>query len=262
MDLKRLWDFKPRFSHCDFNFAPQKSCFFNFFYKNLKMCAIIAPRNKAIRFMNSKSLVLVVFVLWSVLCWRWYVCGLMNACGDDTMQASKEEVVAVPDDRIDTSAAVETPEIQPLNNAKAPKDKRAVSPILSDNKPSKPVSPSNMDEVQMETVEDRMMIYFPYKSTRKEDNAAIDTYLSNLASQLISSGKKVSISGHADFVGEPGDNYTFALRRANGIRDILVKKGVQKSQIRCRSFGDRKPAATNDTPYGRYLNRRAEIRVE
>ncbi|MFN0176565.1 MAG: OmpA family protein [Saprospiraceae bacterium] len=212
--------------------------------------------------MNSKSLALIVFVLWSVLCWRWYVCGLMNACGDDPKALSTEEVVAVPDEREDPTATVETPEIKPLNENKSSNIKAPNSNPSTNYIPPQPVSPSNMGEVQMEAVEDRMVIYFPYKSTRKEDNAAIDAYLSNLASQLIASGKKVSITGHADFVGEPAENYTFALRRANGIRNILVKKGVPKSQIRCKSFGDRKPAATNDTPYGRYLNRRAVIRVE
>jgi len=207
--------------------------------------------------MNSKSLVFAVFVVWSAICWRWYVCGLMDACGPAVGQTSLEEVVAVPDDSIDTSMQVQTPEIQPLDN-KTSSNKKAPG---SNGMPSKPVSSSNMDEVQMEEVEDRMQIYFPYKSTRKEDNAAINAYLSNLASQLISSGQKISITGHADFVGEPGDNYTFGLRRANGIRDILVKKGVPKSQIRCKSFGDRKPAATNDTAYGRYLNRRAVIQI-
>ncbi len=211
--------------------------------------------------MNSKSLVFAVFAIWSVICWRWYVCGLMNACSDDDARSSIEEVVAVPDDRIDTSSSAQTPEIQPLDDQKANSKKAPVNVVPGANKPSRPVSPSNMDEVQMEEVEDRMVIYFPYKSTRKEDNAAIDAYLSSLASQLISSGQKVSITGHADFVGEPADNYNFGLRRAYGIRDILIKKGVPKSQIRCKSFGDRKPAATNDTPYGRYLNRRAEIRV-
>ncbi|MDO8971600.1 MAG: OmpA family protein, partial [Saprospiraceae bacterium] len=63
------------------------------------------------------------------------------------------------------------------------------------------------------------------------------------------------------FVGENSINYNFGLRRAYGIRDILIKKGVPKTQISCKSFGERKPQATNDTPYGRYLNRRAEIRV-
>lgn len=213
-----------------------------------------------IHLMNSKSLVFVVFAVWSVICWRWYVCGLMNACGENATLDSNEEVVAIPDERIDTTR-IETPEVQPLKDAKTGNAPSTSSTAPASSKPSKPVSPANMDEVQMEEVEDRMVIHFPYKSSTKEDNAAIDQYLANLARQLISSGDKVTITGHTDFVGEPAENYNFGLRRANGIRDILVKKGVPKSQIRCKSMGDRKPVATNDTPYGRYLNRRAEIRV-
>ncbi len=213
-----------------------------------------------IHLMNSKSLVFVVFAVWSVICWRWYVCGLMNACGEHATRDSNEEVVAIPDDRIDT-ATIETPEIQPLNNQKSGSGQPKNSSAPASTKPTKPVTPDNMDEVQMEEVEDRMVIHFPYKSSTKEDNTAIDNYLANLARQLIQSGEKVTITGHTDFVGEPGTNYNFGLRRAYGIRDILIKKGVPKSQIRCKSFGDRKPVATNDTPYGRYLNRRAEIRV-
>lgn len=203
--------------------------------------------------MNSKSLVFLVFAIWSVICWRWYVCGLMHACEGDASSLAKEEVVAIPDERLDTFTQVETPEIQPLN----PKSSAAPTRTPA----TKPVSPNHMDEVQMEAVEDRMIIYFPYKSTRKEDNAAIDTYLAELARQITASGEKITITGHADFVGEPAQNYNFALRRALGIRDILIKKGVPKTQIICKSKGDQKPVATNDTPYGRYLNRRAEIRV-
>ncbi|MDX1913412.1 MAG: OmpA family protein [Saprospiraceae bacterium] len=206
--------------------------------------------------MNSKSLVFVAFAAWSILCWRWYVCGLMQACDENTA-SDTEEVVALPDERLDTVSKNPTDDIQPLNNAGATSTGTSGAPRPG----AKPVSPSNMDEVQMEEIEDRMVIYFPYKSSRKEDNAAIDAYLAVLARHLIASGEKVTITGHTDFVGEPGDNYNFGLRRANGIRDILVKKGVPTKQIRCKSFGDRKPVATNDTPYGRYLNRRAEIRV-
>ena len=193
--------------------------------------------------MNSKSLVFAVFAIWSILCWRWYVCGLMNACGDEASRSPKEEVVAIPDDRLESAPIEKTPEIQPLNKVK-------------------PVSPDNMDEVQMEEVEDRMVIHFPYKSTRKEDNAVIDDYLTNLARQITASGAKVTITGHTDFVGGSAGNNSLGLHRAQGIRDILVNKGVPKSQIVSKSKGDRNPIATNDTPYGRYLNRRAEIRVQ
>lgn len=211
---------------------------------------------EAVHLMSSKSLVFVVFAVWSVICWRWYVCGLMDACGENAYGPTTEEVVAIQDEPQQTTAPEPTPEIQPLNT---PAKTTANPP--SNATVTKPVSPSNMDEVQMETVEDRMVIYFPYKSSRKEDNAAIDAYLANLARQIIASKEKVTITGHTDFVGEPAENYQFGLRRANGIRDILASKGVPKTQIVCKSQGDKKPIATNDTPYGRYQNRRVEIRI-
>jgi len=120
----------------------------------------------------------------------------------------------------------------------------------------------SISEVQMEEVEDRMVIYFPYNSVRREDNDAIDDYLTRLAAYLAGSDRKVSITGHTDFVGEAKDNVRFGLLRAASIRDALVKKGVNKSQISIKSHGESKSIATNDTPQGRYKNRRVEIRVK
>lgn len=198
--------------------------------------------------MNSKPVILAAFAIWCFVCARWYVCGIKDACQVKTPLEEVIQTPAIEPDTVDTQTSTET-----------------TSPIKSTTStsatPSKAVTPANMDNVQMETVEDKMVIHFPYKSTRKEDNVAIDGYLSGLAQQLIASGEKVRITGHTDFVGEPKTNYSFGLQRANSIRDILLKKGVPKSQIICKSYGDTKPVATNDTPYGRYLNRRAEIRV-
>ena len=46
-----------------------------------------------------------------------------------------------------------------------------------------------------------------------------------------------------------------------GIARILMRKGVAEEQVIVRSFGDTRPQATNDTPEGRYLNRRVEVRM-
>lgn len=195
--------------------------------------------------MNSRPVILVAFAIWCLVCARWYVCGIKNACG------ASQPVVDVID--------------KPANNPDSANLNSGMQPITSDNgtgaSPANPVTPDKIDNVQMETVEDQMLIYFPYKSIRREDNEAIDNYLSGLARQLIASGENVRITGHTDFVGESKVNYNYGILRANSIRDILIKKGVPKTQIVCKSYGEKKPVATNDTPYGRYLNRRAEIRV-
>lgn len=209
--------------------------------------------------MNSKVLVLVIFAAWSALCWRWYVCGIKDACNQKPSVETPNiiETAAIERDTV-ASEAIE-PVTEPSSTTDAKQQTAGKRP--ADATSTKPFSASNIDQVQLEKVKDYMVIHFPYNSVRREDNDAIDSYLTQLASQLKSSGKKVRITGHTDFVGEPSANVQFGLKRAISIRDMLIKKGVKKSQIICKSLGDKKPVATNDTPQGRYKNRRAEISV-
>ncbi|HMX41076.1 MAG TPA: OmpA family protein [Saprospiraceae bacterium] len=226
--------------------------------------------------MGAKSLVLLAFGLWSFISWRWYVCGIKQACGTDRQIAPTEEVIQTPAIEPDTVATIDLSGSD--EQAAAPADSRsnlgAAAPGTSSGtksaapaaasappKASKPMT-SSIDEVQMENVEDRMVIYFPYSSVRREDNDAIDDYLNRLAQFLIASQRKVSITGHTDFVGEAKDNLRFGQLRAASIRDALVKRGVSKAQVSIHSLGESKSIATNDTPQGRYRNRRVEIRVK
>ncbi|MBV6440154.1 MAG: OmpA family protein [Haliscomenobacteraceae bacterium CHB4] len=192
--------------------------------------------------MNSKALVLILFAAWSAICVHWYVCVIKEAC-----------------EQRDVGGAVITTdgtEPEPIS-APAEKEPPAVQPSAGGNA----VDESSIDRVQLSDLEDRVIINFPYSSTRREDNNAIDDYLTRLAAYLKSSGGTVTITGHTDFVGDTKNNYNMGLQRANGIRDILVKKGVSKTQIKCKSAGESKPVATNDSALGRYKNRRVEIRV-
>jgi outer membrane protein OmpA-like peptidoglycan-associated protein len=199
--------------------------------------------------LHSKTLVYVLFAAWSLVCWRWYVCGIKQACEKKIEATSPIKVVETPAIEVeDTITVPQKTTSSPVNSAK--------------NNEKSTFSASDIDKVQLEEVEDRMVIHFPYNSVRREDNDAIDTYLSNLASSLKASGKTVSITGHTDFVGDSKTNYNFGLKRANNIKEVLIKKGVPKAQIKCYSKGDTKPVATNDTPQGRYKNRRAEIRIK
>ncbi|MCC6460339.1 MAG: OmpA family protein [Saprospiraceae bacterium] len=201
--------------------------------------------------MSSRILVLAVFVVYSLVCWNRYVCGIKQVCGP--MAEAGAQPIA------------ETPTIEPDTfESTAPSQPTFTTPS---NPPSTP-PPSNtnaepdLDKVQVEELEDRVVIHFPYNSTRKEDDAAIDEYLSRLARQLVDHGGSVSLTGHTDNVGDPKTNEKFALRRAKNIRDILINKGVNRKQISTHSYGERKPLATNDNPRGRYKNRRVEIRVK
>lgn len=206
--------------------------------------------------MSSKTLVLVAFAVWSFICWRWYVCGIKQQCGPQAaaIAAPVAETPAIEPDTANTSR----PAFQPIST---PEDKYSTGQQQGATEPISKAEP-DISKVYVEELKDHVVIHFPYNSTRKEDNEAINDYLGRLAQQLIAQGGSVTLTGHTDNVGDTKTNELFAMRRAKNIRDILIAKGVNKSQITTKSFGEKKPVATNDNPRGRYKNRRVEIRVK
>jgi outer membrane protein OmpA-like peptidoglycan-associated protein len=80
---------------------------------------------------------------------------------------------------------------------------------------------------------------------------------------------RVRIEGHTDSVGSGSINRELSDRRAQAVKNWLVKnKGVAESAITTRGFGEEKPVAANTQPdgsddsEGRQQNRRVQITVE
>ena len=65
------------------------------------------------------------------------------------------------------------------------------------------------------------------------------------------------IEGHADNVGSERYNMGLSERRALAVREYLVNLGVSSARISIVAKGESEPVASNDTPEGRALNRRA-----
>ena len=72
---------------------------------------------------------------------------------------------------------------------------------------------------------------------------------------------RVDLEGHTDSIGTEAYNKRLGERRANVVRDYLVEKGVGAARISTSSAGESDPIASNETPKGRLLNRRVEIRA-
>jgi outer membrane protein OmpA-like peptidoglycan-associated protein len=72
---------------------------------------------------------------------------------------------------------------------------------------------------------------------------------------------KVEISGHTDSKGSDGYNQNLSLRRAQAVRNIMVKAGADANRITAEGYGKSKPIETNDTMEGRRMNRRIEFRI-
>lgn len=70
------------------------------------------------------------------------------------------------------------------------------------------------------------------------------------------------IEGHTDNIGSAEVNRKMSLRRANVIRDYLVKvHGIPRARIQVKGYGLTQPIADNGTEQGRAVNRRTEISV-
>lgn len=73
-------------------------------------------------------------------------------------------------------------------------------------------------------------------------------------------GRKISIEGHTDNVGNAKYNQGLSERRAAAVKDYLLKNGVTGGErITTVGHGESKPVADNATPKGRFLNRRVEV---
>ena len=70
---------------------------------------------------------------------------------------------------------------------------------------------------------------------------------------------RVEISGHTDSTGDAKKNMTLSAKRAESVRNFLIKQGCNASLLVAKGYGATHPIADNDTDEGRQKNRRVEL---
>src|SRR5690606_38962524 len=75
------------------------------------------------------------------------------------------------------------------------------------------------------------------------------------------SSMKVEITGHTDSDGPAAYNLKLSERRARAVASYLTNKGINKSRIKVKFYGEEKPSHTNDTHEGKSKNRRVEFKI-
>ncbi len=73
--------------------------------------------------------------------------------------------------------------------------------------------------------------------------------------------KRIIVSGHTDDRGSAAYNKKLSLKRAEAVKACLVSKGIAADRIETAGYGEEQPVADNNTPEGRQLNRRVEIKL-
>jgi outer membrane protein OmpA-like peptidoglycan-associated protein len=71
--------------------------------------------------------------------------------------------------------------------------------------------------------------------------------------------RDILIEGHTDSIGTAAYNQELSQRRAEALRDALIKRGIASNRIVAKGYGESYPVASNETEAGRQQNRRVEI---
>ena len=86
--------------------------------------------------------------------------------------------------------------------------------------------------------------------------------ITTLANYLIKNpDRKVIVEGYTDSKGSAAYNQGLSERRANAVKNALVRAGVEPSRIVAQGYGKEYPVASNATNSGRAQNRRVEVTI-
>ncbi len=87
--------------------------------------------------------------------------------------------------------------------------------------------------------------------------------LQNAANDLkaLPPGYEIEVAGYTDSTGDANGNLVLSQKRAEAVRDALVKDGAPADMLTAKGYGAANPVAGNDTDEGRFRNRRIEYHI-
>lgn len=124
-----------------------------------------------------------------------------------------------------------------------------------------PAREASLDEQGNPLISSSMVLYFPFDSAHlegaflKQMQALIQSLKENPKTRLV-------INGHADRAGTDDYNLTLSARRAEYVKDLLVRAGLDASRIDYYAFGESDPAIDTPDNVREKVNRRVELFLE
>ena len=93
---------------------------------------------------------------------------------------------------------------------------------------------------------------------RAESNATLNN-VANIMKEYPKS--RFLIEGHTDSRGRDAYNQKLSDERASAVLNYLIGRGIDRSRLESKGFGEAQPVASNDTAAGRQENRRVQLSI-
>lgn len=74
-----------------------------------------------------------------------------------------------------------------------------------------------------------------------------------------SESTEILIAGHTDWIGSNEYNLQLSIKRAKQVKDYLTESGMDVNKLYIHGFGEESPLLSNETAFGRKVNRRASM---
>lgn len=113
----------------------------------------------------------------------------------------------------------------------------------------------------------RFNIYYEHDKSRLTDEArrTIDSTLLSVFDLFPNA--IIEIGSHTDNTGSDSYNLKLSQRRSESVTDYLIRKGISPERLIAKGYGESQPITPNqnadgtDSPEGRQLNRRTELKI-
>ncbi len=183
----------------------------------------------------------------------------------DAKEAPAVAAVAAP-----VVAAVAAPESKPEPKpvvVPAPQPAKAAAPVDSDKdgvldpQDKCPDTPAGF-KVDADGCPVKATLHLNFATNSNKVDAAGTAKVAAFASFLKdSSAYKASIVGHTDSTASDVYNQKLSEKRAEMVKEMLIKDGVDASRLSASGKGESQPVASNKTKQGRAENRRIEVEL-
>jgi outer membrane protein OmpA-like peptidoglycan-associated protein len=148
-------------------------------------------------------------------------------------------------------AVIPTPEPTPVPVTQ-PTPAPAPPPEVTPAPVAQPAPPAPRERMRLDAVN--------FKFDKYTLTAGAQDSLRVIAKTLKDSGDFVfEIAGHTDAIGTDAYNQRLSERRAESVRQFLMKQGIPANRMRTKGYGESQPEADNGSAEGRRQNRRVMI---